>query len=626
MGGNANFLLAFFLLGLNALAVSINYSQDPISRFASIKNKSLRVSFQPQVGTLTYEQYFGLNEKPFSLVSDSRFVYHSPSYVATYDSLLAGVRRREGLLVLTGEIGTGKTTLCRAVLRNLGRKTYSSLVPDPFASREDLLKMLLIDFGVLSIQELTTGPLRQASRTELGYLLSEFLGSLASDDFAVVIIDEAQNLSLPLIEETRILSDAFGAAGRLQIIFVGQPELRAKLKLPEMRQVDQRVCGYHRLAPLNRDAAAGYIQHRMLVAGARHDRELFPPQVIDVLHQRSGGVPRLINRVCDRALQLAYERQAAAVDREILDTALIEVGSATLSPTWDAIFFSEAATNQPAAAAQASSVPAAISAPAPTSAPVATPVPAATATPAATPVPAAPPTDAVEIASRINKHFKTEVDHWVEKDLAPQIRTLTSAHGVFAAEPSDPEPSQPQPAPRREARAAAQSRHVTTDWPKHVRSETYMQKLLRTWLKRTAIAAAVFVLVNAGVVGASVLSATLAPPVLPSLPSAPAFALAGLALPEAPPSDTRVSVSAPSGNEYLVSVGLFASRGRADQLVDALTQAGLPAMQRAVQLRGQEVQQIALGPYLSRSDAVADLRRLLDLGGYDDAQVVDSSQ
>ena len=241
--------------------------------------------FQPHADTLTYEPYFGLNEKPFSLNADPRFVYDSPTHVATSESLLAGIRRREGLLVLTGEIGTGKTTLCRAVLRDLGRKTYSSLVPDPFASREDLLKMLLIDFGVMSIQELTAGPLRQASRTELGYLLSEFLDSLAPDAFVVVIIDEAQNLSLPLIEETRILSDTFGAKGRLQIVFVGQPELHAKLKLPEMRQVDQRVCGYHRLAPMSREAVAGYIQHRLQVAGGRRDRVLFPPEVVDGLHQ-----------------------------------------------------------------------------------------------------------------------------------------------------------------------------------------------------------------------------------------------------------------------------------------------------------------------------------------------------
>ena len=123
---------------------------------------------------LTYEPYFGLTEKAFSLNADARFVFESPTFGETRDSLLDGIRRREGLLVLTGEIGTGKTTLCRAVLRDLRRKTYSSLVPDPFASREDLLKMLLIDFGVLSIQELT-GALQHASRTELSYLLAGFL-------------------------------------------------------------------------------------------------------------------------------------------------------------------------------------------------------------------------------------------------------------------------------------------------------------------------------------------------------------------------------------------------------------------------------------------------------------------
>ncbi len=257
--------MAFFLLKSSlSLCLLTTLKEQQVVIDMGTRTGSL-LSFQPQADTLTYEPYFGLNEKPFSLNADPRFVYDSPTHVATSESLFAGIRRREGLIVLTGEIGTGKTTLCRAVLRDLGRNTYSSLVPDPFASREDLLKMLLIDFGVLSIQELTAGPLRQASRTELGYLLSEFLDSLAPDAFVVVIIDEAQNLSLPLIEETRILSDTFGARGRLQIVFVGQPELHAKLKLPEMRQVDQRICGYHRLAPMSRECGRGL--HPASVAG-----------------------------------------------------------------------------------------------------------------------------------------------------------------------------------------------------------------------------------------------------------------------------------------------------------------------------------------------------------------------
>ena len=233
--------------------------------------------------TLTYEPHFGLIEKPFSLNADARFVYESAAYAATRDRLVSGIRRREGLNVLTGEIGTGKTTLCRDVIQELGRKTYSSIVPDPFASREDLLKMLLIDFGVLSIQDLTAGRLQHASRTELGFLLSDFLDKLTPESFAVVMIDEAQNLALPLIEETRILADTFGAHGRLQMVFVGQPELHSKLKLPEMRQVDQRVCGYHRLTPLTLEAATGYIRHRLQAAGGRSDRMLFTPEVNDIL-------------------------------------------------------------------------------------------------------------------------------------------------------------------------------------------------------------------------------------------------------------------------------------------------------------------------------------------------------
>ena len=566
-------------------------------------------AFQAEAETFTYETYFGLNEKPFSLTSDSRFVYDSPTHIATRESLIAGIRRREGLLVLTGQIGTGKTTLCRTVLQALGRKTYSSLVPDPFAAREDLLKMLLIDFGVLSIKELTSGPLRQASRTELGYLLAEFLGSVAPDSFVVVIIDEAQNLSLPLIEETRILFDTFGAEGRLQIVFVGQPELHGKLKLPEMRQVDQRVCGYHRLAPMSRDAVAGYIEHRLQVAGGNRERVLFPPAIVDVLHQRSGGVPRLINRICDRALQIAFDRKVNAVDREILDTALIEVGSATLSPNWDSIIFAEPATTPSAAATTP-----------------ATPAPPLTASPAAT-TPA--PIDG-------QNNFSSEIDQWVAQALEPSARALTQRQAAVGEDRTATEQRRgPSTAQKRDARA----RSVKTDWPRDVRSETYLQRLARTWTKRAAIAAAVFAAINLGMAGASLLGDALTAPVLPSLPTPPALAMPGIAVMEEPSAEPPVSVAASVpvaaasvpvaaaiavSEEYLVSVGLFASRERAEQLLDVLAQAGLPAMVRPIQLRRQQVQQIALGPYFSRTDAIEDLRRLQALGGYDDANVIDS--
>ena len=518
-----------------------------------------RATSHVQADTLTYEPHFGLTEKPFSLNADARFVYDSPSHAATRQSLLAGIRRREGLHVLTGEIGTGKTTLCRGVLRDLGRNTYSSLVPDPFASREDLLKMLLIDFGVVSIAELTTGQLQRASRTELGFVLSEFLNSIAADAFAVVVIDEAQNLSLPLIEETRLLFDTFGARGRLQIVFAGQPELHAKLKLPEMRQVDQRVCGYHRLAPLDRDAVWGYIQHRLNAAGVPRDRLLFPAEIVDELHRRSGGVPRLINRVCDRALHLAFERRAVAVNREILHTALIELGSATLSPTWDSIMFDAPAKPAPGPAVEKTA-----------------------------------PAD----TERYSDNFKKQVDQWVAKDLAPP----------------PPPPLERRPAPKPGARRPAPPRAVRTEWPRDVRPEPYINRLLRRWAKRAAMVLAAFLLVNAGIEGASLAGDLLAPTPPPVVPPAPAVMVSAIAPVDLP------SVS--DAGEYLVAVGVFAGRDRADQIVDALTQAGLPAMQRSVQLRRQEAQQIVIGPFFSRSDADAGLRKLQAIGGYDDANVI----
>jgi type II secretory pathway predicted ATPase ExeA len=274
----------------------------------------------PRATGLTYEPFYGFREKPFSLTSDSRFFYHSRSHAPAFADLVAGIRRRESLNVLSGDIGTGKTTLCRAVLQNLDRKTFSAFVPDPFASREDLLKVLLVDFGVLSVDDLISGRLKEASRTELSYLLYEFLGTLEPlQAFAVVIIDEAQNLSNELLEEIRILSDA---DGQLQVVLVGQLELRDKLKRPEMRQVDQRVSVHCSLEPLDCDGVTGYIEHRLYAAGGSPDRIKFSSEAIRAVYQVSGGVPRIVNRLCDRALHHGYLRRVGIIDRQILEAAI----------------------------------------------------------------------------------------------------------------------------------------------------------------------------------------------------------------------------------------------------------------------------------------------------------------
>lgn len=294
--------------------------------------------------------------------------------------------------------------------------------------------------------------------------------------FVVVIIDEAQNMSLPLIEETRILADSFGSKGHLQIVFVGQPELHAKLQLPEMRQVDQRVCGYNRLAPLTRDAVAGYIQHRLHVAGLNRERVLFAPDVIDILHRRSGGVPRLINRICDRALHLAHQRQATSVEREVLEAALLEVGPTTLTPTWASIVAPQVET---------------VERPRP---PVAPPVAAPEAPAAAALTPAETPDNLYE-----EKDFPELVDEWLAQDLAPASRQPPRRQ-EFAKEPTGRLAPRPALLRNTVVRREVGSQAAWKDMQGELRSETYLQRLRRVWTKRVAVAVVCVAALNAAAI------------------------------------------------------------------------------------------------------------------------------
>ena len=274
-----------------------------------------------------YEPFYGLREKPFSLSADPRFLFRSPAHGPAFDELLAGIHRREGLIVLTGEIGTGKTTLCRSVLQHLDRRTFASFVADPFVSREDLLKTLLVDFGVISIGDLTRGRFNGASRSDLSYPLYEFLDSLVPlQAFAVVVIDEAQKLSLPLLEEIRILSELERREKLLQVVLVGQPELRSSLRLPEMRQVDQRVSVRCELSALDAAGVAGYVDHRLRVAGCGGNLAEFTTPALEAIYKGSGGVPRLINRICDRALQHAHASRTMQIDAQYVWTAIGDLG------------------------------------------------------------------------------------------------------------------------------------------------------------------------------------------------------------------------------------------------------------------------------------------------------------
>ena len=282
-----------------------------LSWFIGVSNAS------PQdPGALTYERYFGLREKPFSLSSDPRFFVSNSTHGAAFERLAAGIRRREGILVLTGEVGTGKTTLCRAVFQSLDHKTFAAFVPDPFLSREDLLKTLLVDFGVVSGDEIRSGRLRGVSRTDLSYPLYDFLTSLHGlKAFAVVMIDESQNLTTELLEEIRILSDLENRQKLLQVLLVGQPELQLRLATSGMRQLSQRVSIRCELLPLAREDVEPYVSRRLTFAG-NDGRVQFTDAAIDLVGTASNGIPRVINLVCDRALFRAAHSRTPRVDAE----------------------------------------------------------------------------------------------------------------------------------------------------------------------------------------------------------------------------------------------------------------------------------------------------------------------
>ncbi|HEY2435513.1 MAG TPA: AAA family ATPase [Vicinamibacterales bacterium] len=254
-----------------------------------------------------YEDYYGFTEKPFSLTPDPKYLFKSASHASAFELLQYAVRRREGFVVITGDIGTGKTTLCRALLEQIDRKTFTALVLNPFLSEEDLLRLVLQEFGVVSRDEIKRGCLARVSKQELIETLNEFLLSLqAIGAQALLIIDEAQNLPLQVLEQIRILSNLETEKEKLlQIVMVGQSNLKDLLRRPELRQLDQRVSIRYDLRPLAADETAAYVQHRLSVAGGGA-AVAFAPRALARVYQFTGGIPRLINLICDRALLTAY--------------------------------------------------------------------------------------------------------------------------------------------------------------------------------------------------------------------------------------------------------------------------------------------------------------------------------
>jgi general secretion pathway protein A len=291
-------------------------------------------ALQPERPALpaSLETFYGLNEQPFTLSIDPRYLYHSVAHDHAAQDLLRAVGRHDGLVVLTGDIGNGKTTLCRAVVEELDRRTLTSLVLEPIASLDEMLHTVLVDFGVISREDIAQGRLTRTSRAELIEKLREFLASLVQlGAFAVVIIDDAQNLPVPVLRDLGALLDLNGQRPLLQIALVGEPALMKRLAHPELRALAQRIALRAELDPLVGDEIGQYVMHRLAIAGT-HPRVEFDAMAFARLRTLTGGVPRLVNLVCDRALTLGYSASATVIDEPLILSAARVLDAAAPQP------------------------------------------------------------------------------------------------------------------------------------------------------------------------------------------------------------------------------------------------------------------------------------------------------
>lgn len=267
-----------------------------------------------------YLQFFQLKEFPFNVTPDPRFLFFSERHREAFDSLLYGVEHRKGFIVLTGEVGCGKTTICRSVLNNLPGTTHSALILNPSITAAQLVRSILLDLNI--------EPKSGDKLVHIAQLNRFLLQCLEKNENVAVIIDESQNLDPQLMEQVRMLSNLETDQHKLmQIILSGQPELKERLRQPELRQLRQRVMVHCDLSPLSAVETARYIQHRLTVAGAEDPVSFFQSAAVEQIYERAGGIPRQINTVCDRALLSAYVRKNRQVTSVDVDNALAELSS-----------------------------------------------------------------------------------------------------------------------------------------------------------------------------------------------------------------------------------------------------------------------------------------------------------
>lgn len=265
-----------------------------------------------------YKEYFGLKELPFSIAPDPRYLYMSDQHREALAHLLYGINSNGGFILLTGEVGTGKTTICRCMLEQMPENTNIAFIINPKLSVAELLAAICDELGIRYPQD------NKSIKVFIDYINEYLLNEYANGRKTVIIIEEAQNLSFNVLEQVRLLTNLETNEQKLlQIIMIGQPELIEILSRPEMKQLSQRITARYHMGPLSKNEVSSYVAHRLSVAGV--SKTLFTPETINKLYSLSKGIPRLINLICDRALLGAYAHGKERIDKLTIIRASQEV-------------------------------------------------------------------------------------------------------------------------------------------------------------------------------------------------------------------------------------------------------------------------------------------------------------
>lgn len=263
-----------------------------------------------------YLDLYSLDKSPFNITSDPQFFFESQSHKEAFSALLYGIQERKGIILITGEVGTGKTTLCKSLLDKLTSDVKTSLILNPYFSEVQLLKAIIEDFGIKSVKK---------NRLDIIKRLNEFLVEVNMvGGNALLIIDEAQNLTSRQLEQIRLLSNLETSKDKLlQIMLVGQPELVTKLKKFDLRQIYQRIFIKYHLSPLKEHEVKGYVEFRLSKAGAQGIDIL--PECYKAIYNFSGGIPRLINKLCDRVLLFGFVKEVRVFTPDMFEECIREI-------------------------------------------------------------------------------------------------------------------------------------------------------------------------------------------------------------------------------------------------------------------------------------------------------------